>query len=73
MYFADHDPPHFHVEYQGQFATFDFSGKLLAGEMRSLRARRLVREWARLHDAELFANWKKVKAMQPLQQIAPLE
>jgi hypothetical protein len=33
MFFDDHEPPHFHVEYQGQFSTFDFSGKLLAGEL----------------------------------------
>ena len=73
MYFDDHDPAHFHVEYQVQLATFDFSGKLLAGELRSARARRLVREWARLHQHELRLNWNKAKALQPLRQIAPLE
>jgi hypothetical protein len=73
MFFADHEPPHFHVEYQGQSATFDFAGKLLAGELRSARARRLILEWARLHEHELRANWKRLKALQPLRQIAPLE
>lgn len=73
MFFDDHEPPHFHVEYQGQFSTFYFSGKLLAGELRSSRARRLVRERALLHEHELLVNWKKVKALKPLQQIAPLE
>jgi hypothetical protein len=73
MFFDDHDPPHFHIEYQGQSATFDFAGKLLTGELRSARARRLIREWARLHEHELRANWKRVKALQPLRQIAPLE
>ena len=43
------------------------------GELRSARARRLIREWARLHEHELRANWKRVKALQPLRQIAPLE
>jgi len=73
MFFDDHEPPHFHVEHQGQLATFDFAGKLLAGELRSARARRLIREWARLHEYELRANWKRLKALQPLRQIAPLE
>ena len=73
MFFDDHEPPQVHVEYQGQLATFYFSGKLIAGEIRSARARRLVREWARLHEHELRTNWKKVKALQPLRQIAPLE
>jgi hypothetical protein len=73
MFYDDHEPPHFHVEYQGQAATFDFSGKLLTGELRSARARRLIREWAHLHEHELRVNWKKVRALQPLRQIAPLE
>jgi hypothetical protein len=73
MFFDDHETPHFHVKYQGQLATFDFPGKLLAGELRSARAILLVREWARLHEHKLRANWKKVKALQPLRQIAPLE
>lgn len=50
MFFDDHEPPHVHVEHQGQLATFDFAGKLPAGELRSVRARRLVREWARLRE-----------------------
>jgi hypothetical protein len=28
MYFGDHNPPHFHVEFQGEKATFDFNGQL---------------------------------------------
>jgi len=52
MYFGDHNPPHFHVEFQGEKATFDFDGKLLAGTISSGTARNwcgtgLVRDWAR--------------------------
>jgi hypothetical protein len=28
MYFGDHNPPHFHVEFQGEKATCDFNGQL---------------------------------------------
>ena len=28
MYFGDHNPPHFHVEFQGEKATFTFDGRL---------------------------------------------
>jgi len=73
MFYADHEPPHFHVEYQGESATFDFSGTLLAGQIRSPRVRRLIREWAQLHQFELRANWKRIKAQEQLRQIAPLE
>lgn len=31
MYFDDHNPPHFHAEYQGYKAQFDMDGNLLKG------------------------------------------
>lgn len=73
MFFDDHEPAHFHAEYQGQNATFDFSGKLLVGSIRSATARKLIREWARARQPELEANWKRAKALKGLNQIAPLE
>ena len=47
MYYRDHNPPHFHAEYQGQNATFDFDGKLLEGEIDSRTAKSLIRKLAR--------------------------
>jgi Domain of unknown function (DUF4160) len=73
MYFDDHSPPHFHAEHAGQNATFDFSGRLLAGSLRSATARKLIRQWARAHEDELRANWARAKKLQALSQIAPLE
>ncbi|HMQ77583.1 MAG TPA: DUF4160 domain-containing protein [Flavobacteriales bacterium] len=58
MYFMDHNPPHFHAEYQGQRAEFDIRTlELIAGGLPS-RAHALVLEWAALHRQELLANWK---------------
>jgi hypothetical protein len=34
MYFGDHNPPHFHVEFQGEKATFTFDGRLRSGKIR---------------------------------------
>ena len=31
MYFGDHNPPHFHVEFQGEKATFTFDGQIRSG------------------------------------------
>jgi hypothetical protein len=73
MYFADHPPPHFHAEYQGEKATFGFDGELLAGEISSKRARRLIREWALLHRIELVLNWRNVEQGRPLNRIGPLD
>ena len=73
MYFDDHAPPHFHAEHHGQDATVDFSGNIVEGEIASGTARKLIKEWARLHRFELEANWRRAKKLQPLENIAPLE
>jgi hypothetical protein len=73
MYYQEHEPAHFHAEYQGQRATFLLSGEVLAGEIRSGTARRLIREWAALHRSELDANWGRIKAGQTLDRVPPLE
>jgi len=73
MFFDDHAPAHFHAEYQGEQATFDFSGQVLVGRIHSATARKLIRQWAKLHEAELKANWNQAKKLQPLSQIPPLE
>jgi hypothetical protein len=73
MFYREHEPPHFHAEHQGQQATFDFSGAMLAGDLQSKTARRLIRQWAMLHDSELETNWMAMKAGKPLERIPPLE
>lgn len=57
MNFADHNPPHFHAEYQGFLAAFDIrSGKRLAGEFPK-NAERIIFTWAKDHRGELLKNW----------------
>jgi hypothetical protein len=73
MFYQDHEPPHFHAEFQGQQAKFGFDGELLAGEIRSGTARRLIREWTELHRTQLEANWARMKTGTPLERIPPLE
>ena len=48
-----HEPAHSHAECQGQQAKFDFDGKMIAGDMNSKTARRLIKQWASAHRAEL--------------------
>ena len=73
MYYREHEPAHFHAEYQGLQGKFSFEGKLLVGNIRSRTARRLVRQWALAHRAELEANWKSTMTGHPLERIEPLE
>jgi hypothetical protein len=73
MFYQEHGLPHFHAEHQGQRASFLFSGEVLAGEIQSSVARRLVAEWAALHRGELEANWARMKTGGTLERIPPLE
>ena len=56
MYFANHAPPHIHVDYQGQEALVAIAdGTLVEGEL-PRRAMTLVRQWCLDHRAELVQN-----------------
>lgn len=72
MYYKEHEPQHFHAEHAGQPAKFDFDGNLVAGAIRSRRARARIEAWAVSHRAELEANWTSMKAGKPLESIEPL-
>jgi hypothetical protein len=73
MFYRGHEPVHFHAEHQGQRASVGLDGEVLAGEIQSPNARRLIREWAALHRAEIEANWARMKAGEQLERIEPLE
>jgi hypothetical protein len=66
-----HARPHFHARYAGHAASVDFAGELIAGTL-PRRALTLVREWARLHEEELEANWERARRDEPLLAIEPL-
>ena len=73
MYALDHAPPHFHAEYSGYEALVAIDNFT---EMRGhlpARARRLVIEWASLHQAELREAWDRARNLEPPGRIAPLE
>jgi hypothetical protein len=64
--------PHFHATYGGDEASIDIETRaVLAGDL-PRRAKRLVREWARAHQAELRENWARARSHQPLEPIDPL-
>jgi hypothetical protein len=73
MYYDEHNPPHVHVEYQGNKAVLDFRGNILKGDLGSKTALRLVREWIDLHEEGLLENWELARAGTEIKQIAPLK
>ena len=72
MFYNDHEPVHFHAEYQGQRGKFDLTGRMVSGNIISKTALRLIRQWAKQREAEIRANWQRMKAGQPLETIEPL-
>ena len=73
MFYSEHNPPHFHAEYQGTEGTFDFKGKMLNGNIKSPVALRLIRDWALLRRPELEQNWKNIENKESINKIKPLE
>ena len=72
MFWDDHNPPHFHAFYAGEWAVIDIhSLSLFAGRL-SPRALGLVIEWATLHQQELVDDWRRAQRQEPLVTIAPL-
>lgn len=73
MYFIDHNPPHFHADYQGMQAEYDIRTlEVIAGSLPN-RAQSLVLEWAQLHRAELMENWEKAQIPVAMDKIEPLK
>ncbi|MBR3762683.1 MAG: DUF4160 domain-containing protein [Lachnospiraceae bacterium] len=68
---GEHNPPHFHAQYQNYNAVFNMEGELLEGEMPK-RQTKFIAAWAELHKDELFANWELAMNEQALYKIAPL-
>lgn len=72
MYYDDHNPPRFHVEYAGHRALVDIQGGYVIGGALPGRQLKFVLAWAELHQDELMQNWELASAAQPLNRIAPL-
>ena len=72
MYFNDHSPPHFHVEYN------EFEASVVIETLGILEGRlpakvlSLAIEWASLHQAELLENWRSIRAAGTFRRIEPL-
>jgi len=72
MLFNDHNPPHFHIEYQGYEAVINIKDGTVDGKI-PRRALTLVFEWLDLHKDELLTNWELSQTEKPLNKIEPLK
>ena len=71
MYFNEHNPPHFHAEYQGYKVTITIKKGIVEGKMPK-RALKLIFEWLEIHQKELFENWNSIEATGDFNKIEPL-
>lgn len=71
MFFDDHNPPHFHAEYQGHSSMFDMDGNVLDGDFPKNKIK-YVQTWAEIHRDELIANWQIAQERGELYKIEPL-
>lgn len=72
MYFNEHNPPHFHAEYNEFKAAISIETLgILEGKLPS-RVLSLVVEWAQEHQLELLDDWNSIKATGQYHRINPL-
>ena len=73
MYWNERDHPvaHFHAYHAGRRASVSVDRTVLAGALEP-RALAFVRDWAKLHRADLLANWERARRNEPLLTIPPL-
>lgn len=73
MFYSEHNPPHFHAEYQGTEGVFNFEGEMLRGSIKSHTALKLIKEWALLRKNELEENWRNITEKVAINKIEPLQ
>lgn len=73
MFFNEHAPAHFHVQYAEFKAEIEIETlRVMRGEL-PRRALALVLEWAALHRDQLIADWDLCRRHEQPQPIPPLE
>ena len=68
MYYDDHNPPHFHVQYNEYRASMDIINLNITVGLLPAKVRGLVEEWGELHRDELLMMWE----MKDFHRIQPL-
>lgn len=73
MFFNEHAPPHFHVEYAEYKASVNIQTlEVMEGQL-SRRAHELVLDWAELHQIELLEDWELCRQHLEPKRIEPLK
>jgi hypothetical protein len=72
MYWAEHNPPHFHAEYNEFSVEIEIETLTVKKGKLPARILGLVIEWAELHQKELLENWNTLQTTREYHRISPL-
>ncbi|MCW5202112.1 DUF4160 domain-containing protein [Desulfobulbus sp. US4] len=72
MYFNEHNPPHFHAEYNESKALISIKTLGLVEGKLPAKVMSLVVEWAQEHQEELLENWNSLQETGQYHKIEPL-
>ncbi|MCX6639038.1 MAG: DUF4160 domain-containing protein [bacterium] len=73
MCYDQQEPPHLHAEFKSKKALLDFEGNVFQGDLESVTALKLVREWISQHIPELQENWELTRAAKAVKSVPPLD
>jgi hypothetical protein len=73
MFYEDHAPPHFHVQYAEYKGIIDINRlEMIVGNL-PRRALELILDWAELHQNELLQDWDLCQKKMAPNKIEPLK
>lgn len=72
MYWNEHNPPHFHVEYGDEEGVIDIKQLKMTNGNLSRRALNMVIDWTELHQKELLDDWEMCQKSLVPNKIEPL-
>ena len=72
MHYDDHNPPHYHAEYNGRKAIIDIEKARVMQGAFPARQLKLILAWTVLHQDELMQNWELAREGLELNRIDPL-
>ena len=71
MYYADHNPPHFHARSADQEMKVSLDPVQMSEGRLPAAVQGIVLEWAATHQQELLQNWERMRRGERLQDIDP--
>ena len=73
MYWDEHNPPHFHAEYNNFKCIVSIKDSAVLKGVLPVKQLKLVLAWSEIHQQELINNWESAKINGKISKIDPLK